>query len=279
MRIDEALKHATAALSDYSDSARLDSELLLSHYLGKQRSYLYAWPEAELSDDTLQRFKHAITLRKTDYPIAYIIGYQEFWSLKIGVSPDVLIPRADTELLVETALQKLERIESPKILELGTGSGAIAFALANERNDSQVIATDFSQKALAMAQSNQKQLCIPNISFIHSNWYTSVPPDYFDLIVSNPPYIDPKDSHMDTGIRFEPREALCAKNQGLSDLSQIIQAAQDYLKPSGWILLEHGFDQGTVVPELLMQAQFQQARCLKDLGNNDRISIGQKKPQ
>lgn len=279
MRIDEALKHATAALSDYSDSARLDSELLLSHYLGKQRSYLYAWPEAELSDDTLQRFKHAITLRKTDYPIAYIIGYQEFWSLKIGVTPDVLIPRADTELLVETALQKLERIESPKILELGTGSGAIAFALASERNDSQVIATDFSQKALAMAQSNQKQLCIPNISFIHSNWYTSVPPDYFDLIVSNPPYIDPKDPHMDTGIRFEPREALCAKNQGLSDLSQIIQAAQDYLKPSGWILLEHGFDQGTVVPELLMQAQFQQARCLKDLGNNDRISIGQKKPQ
>lgn len=275
MRIDEALKHGTEVLFQDSESARLDSEILLCHFLKKNRSYLYAWPEIELTTEIFEQFNQALSLRKTQYPIAYITGYQEFWSLKINVTPDVLIPRADTELLVETALEKLAEVPSPTILELGTGSGAIALALASERSDCQIFASDYSTKALDVAKSNQKQLNLPNINFIHSNWYESIPNQQFDLIISNPPYIDPDDSHMKTGIRFEPLEALCADNHGISDLALIIDKANDYLTRSGWILLEHGHDQGDTITELLRQANLLEVRCLKDLAGNDRTSIGQ----
>ena len=275
MRIDEALKHGTDTLDTFSDSARLDAEILLSHFLGKSRSYLYTWPESELSPTVLGSFNEALILRKTQYPIAYILGYQEFWSLQIGVSPDVLIPRADTELLVETSLEKLKGITSPKILELGTGSGAIALALASELPDSDITACDFSIEALSIAKKNQQQLNFPNIQFIHSNWYESITDKGFDLIVSNPPYIDPDDPHMNTGIRFEPTQALCAENEGIADLAQIIHLAKDYLAPTGWILLEHGYDQGKSVTELLKKAAFKQVQCIKDLAGNDRVSIGQ----
>ena len=275
MRIDEALKQSAKTLTKCSDSARLDAEILLSHFLGKSRSYLYTWPEAEVSSTVLNSYNEALTLRETEYPVAYIIGYQEFWSLNIGVTSDVLIPRADTELLVETSLEKLEGIISPKILEMGTGSGAIALALASERPDSLITASDYSTEALSVAKNNQQQLNLPNIHFTHSNWYESIADKGFDLIVSNPPYINPDDPHMKTGIRFEPTQALCADSEGMADLTQIVSLAKDYLTPSGWILLEHGYDQGKSVTELLKQAGFQEARCLKDLGGNDRVSVGQ----
>lgn len=275
MRIDEALKKATAALATNSDSARLDSEILLAHYLGKSRSYLYAWPEVTVTPPVLQHFEQAIEQRKTQYPIAYIIGYQEFWSLKLNVTPDVLIPRADTELLVETALGKLQSIKQPNILELGTGSGAIALALASERPDANILACDYSVKALDVAKQNQQQLAISNVSFLHSDWFKAIPAQHFDLIVSNPPYIDPDDPHLHTSIRFEPLQALCANNQGVADLSHIISTAKTYLKPGSWLLLEHGYDQGEQVPQLFEQAAYQQINCLPDLAGNDRISIGQ----
>ena len=276
MRIDEALKHGTEVLLQQSDSARLDAEILLSHCLGKPRSYLYTWPEVILNQAVISQFNEALSLRERQYPIAYIIGYQEFWSLKVRVTPDVLIPRPDTELLVETALEKLNGTSSPNILELGTGSGAIALALASERGDSYITASDYSIEALNIAQSNQQQLSLLNINFVHSDWYQSIPNQYFDIIISNPPYIDPKDVHMETGIRYEPFEALCAEEQGLADLTRIIDQSDDYLVTSGWILLEHGYDQGKLIPELLRQANFIHVRCLKDLSGNDRISIGQK---
>lgn len=275
MRVDEALRHGTEALEKSSDSARLDAEILLSHFLEKSRSYLYTWPEAALSPTILNSFNKALTLRKTEYPVAYIIGYQEFWSLNIGVTPDVLIPRADTELLVETALDKIKDIISPKILELGTGSGAIALALASERADSHITACDHSTKALSIAKNNQQHLNIPNVNFVHSDWYESIDNKDFDLIVSNPPYINPDDRHMNTGIRFEPLEALVAEDEGIADLAQITRQAKEYLSPSGWILLEHGYDQKKSVSELLKQADFKDIYCLKDLAGNDRVSLGQ----
>lgn len=275
MRIDDALKHGTSVLLNESDTARLDSEILLAHFLGKSRSYLYTWPEVELSDTILSDYNEALNLRKTQFPIAYITGFQEFWSLRFIVSPDVLIPRADTELLVETALEKLQGIQSPKILELGTGSGAIALALASERPDSQIIACDNSRAALDIATLNKNQLALQNVSFIKSDWFDSIADTDFDLILSNPPYIDPDDNHMSTSIRHEPYAALCAEDHGLADLSKIIKYARHYMKPSSWLLLEHGYDQGALIPRLLEDAGYQHSHCLKDLSGNDRISLGQ----
>lgn len=276
MRIDEALKAATETLIPHSDSARLDTELLLCHFLDKPRSYLYAWPEKKLDPPLLASFLGAVETRTTGYPIAYITGKQEFWSLPLMVNESVLIPRADTELLVETTLKKLEEIASPTVLELGTGSGAIALAIGSERPDADILATDWSQDALKVAESNRRQLSLNNIRFIHSDWYQSVPSTLFDVIISNPPYIDPKDAHMKTGIRFEPVQALCADNSGMADLVSIIEKAGQYLKPSGWILLEHGYDQKEPVLQSLNDFGFQHAQCLQDLAGNDRICLGQK---
>ncbi|RVU83872.1 peptide chain release factor N(5)-glutamine methyltransferase [Leucothrix sargassi] len=275
MRIDAALKQATESLADFSETARLDAELLLSHYLDKGRSYLFAWPEVELTDQQLELFNKAIAKRKDQYPVAYLIGHQEFWSLKLEVSEAVLIPRADTELLVETALDKLQTIEAPSILEMGTGSGAIALALASERIDSKITATDLSQQALDVAIKNKHSLNIENVHHLQSNWFEAIGDSTYDLIISNPPYIDPDDKHMQTGIRFEPLNALVAPNKGLADLEIIISGSSKHLKKSGWLMLEHGYDQGDATVALMKKAGYNNVACLKDLQNNDRITIGQ----
>ena len=275
MRIDATLKHATSILDGHTPSPRLDAELLLAHYLDKSRSYLFAWPEVEVTSQQQQRFDQALAKRKEQYPVAYLIGYQEFWSLQLEVNEAVLIPRADTELLVETALEKLEAIPHPRILELGTGSGAIALSLASERADSEIIATDLSSEALKVAIRNKDRTSIANVSFLQSDWFNNVSQNDFDLIISNPPYIDPNDQHMQTGIRFEPLSALCAESKGLADLMIITQHASQHLKTSGWLMLEHGYDQGKATTELLKKADYKNVSCLKDLSNNDRITIGQ----
>jgi release factor glutamine methyltransferase len=277
MRIDAAIKYGTEALLESSPSARLDAELLIAHCLDKQRSYVYTWPEKELNPKQQASFLNSLSKRQDNYPIAYITGQQEFWSLLLKVTPDVLIPRADTELLVETALEKITTIDQPKILELGTGSGAIALALATERPDSDIIATDISVQALEIAELNKQNLAISNIHNIQSNWFESVPQKTFDLIVSNPPYIDPKDEHLMGGIRHEPIQALTAANKGLSDLERIAENAKYYLNSKGWLILEHGYDQGKAVVEILRKAAYRQISCLSDLNGNDRISIGSKR--
>lgn len=274
MRIDAALKNGTELLSVVSASARLDVEMLLAHCLGKQPSYLYTWPEKTLSADQYKTFSASLKQRQDLYPIAYITGFQEFWSLKLKVTPDVLIPRADTELLVETSLSRISDIKNPKILELGTGSGAIALALATERSDSEIIATDISDKALVVAQTNQYRLQLNNVCFIKSDWFGSIQNEKFDLIVSNPPYINPTDSHLKQGIRHEPILALTAEDNGFHDLKQITNQATAYLKTGGWLILEHGYDQGLTMGVILKKAAYQQISCLPDLGGNDRISLG-----
>ena len=277
MRIDAAIKNGTEALSESSSSARLDTELLLAYCLGKPRSYLYTWPDQTLNSAQQESFLRLLTQRQSNYPIAYLTGYQEFWSLNLIVTPDVLIPRADTELLVETALEKIAKLEKPKVLELGTGSGAIALALATERPDSDIMATDLSAEALAVAEKNKQNLSISNVSNIQSNWFQSVPSNTFDLIVSNPPYIDPKDEHLMGAIRHEPIQALTSDNNGLSDLEHIASNAQRFLNSGGWLILEHGYDQGKLVSNILAKAAYQQINCLSDLSGNDRINVGSKR--
>lgn len=275
MRIDALLQSATDTLNASSTSARLDAEILLAHALQKNRSYLYTWPEVEPSASQIEAFEAMVAQRLAHYPVAYSIGYQEFWSLTLKVSPDVLIPRSDTELLVETALEKLQSIQTPKILELGTGSGAISLALATERPDASIVATDLSMAALTVAMENQQSLCIDNIRFLRSDWFREIEATGFDLIVSNPPYIDPEDVHLTTSIRYEPLSALTAPEQGLADLATIIQAAKPYLRQTGWLMLEHGYDQGTAVSALLNHQGYENISCLSDLAGNDRINIGQ----
>lgn len=276
MRIDAAIKVGTDQLCETSTSARLDTEILLAHCLGKQRSYLYTWPDKTLTSQQRETFEAALSKRATLYPIAYITGYQEFWSLKLKVTPDVLIPRADTELLVETALDKIQHLPQPKILELGTGSGAIALALATERPDSQIIATDFSAAALKISEANRQAINIENVRFIESNWFANIPLERFDLVVSNPPYIDPDDEHLKQGIRHEPIQALTSINKGLADLEHIICNAPNFLKDQAWLILEHGHDQGELVSSRLKKTAYQQISCLSDLSGNERINLGLK---
>ena len=276
MRIDAALKYGTEFLTKTSDSARLDTEILLAHCLCKQRSYLYAWPEKLLSAAQHDSFNTALSERAEGYPIAYLIGYQEFWSLKLKVTPDVLIPRADTERLVETALEKMVDLKQPKILELGTGSGAIALALATERPDSDITATDFSEAALAVAEENRQTLNIENIGFVESDWFSRISRKQYDLVVSNPPYISPSDKHLCTNIRYEPMTALVSEDNGLDDLLHIATYAPNYLTADGWLILEHGYEQAESVGAILKKAAYRQISCLQDLSGNDRISLGLK---
>ena len=211
-------------------------------------------------------------------PVAYILGTKSFWTFDVEVTPDVLIPRPETELLVETALEKILDIENPRILDLGTGSGAIALALATERPDATIVATDYSKKALAVAQSNAKSLRLDNqIQLIHSNWFSEIDPKHpFDLIVSNPPYIEPNDPHLEQTIRHEPIQALVAKKQGMQDIETIIEQSAGYLKKFSWVILEHGFDQNEKALDLFILNKYSNAESRNDLNGNWRITLAKK---
>ena len=237
---------------------------------------MYAWGDKEVDASSLHVFKRLIKKRASDYPIAYLLGNQGFWSLDLKVTEDVLIPRPETELLVETALEKIQAIKAPKILDLGTGSGAIALAIAVERSDAIILASDYSDKALIVAAENAQLNNINNVSFIQSNWFESIDPHPFDLIVSNPPYISLNDPHLNQSIRHEPFQALASGKTGLDDIRLILQQAPNYMKNSAWILIEHGYDQGDIVPEIMSQTGLLQTCCIKDYNENNRLSIGKK---
>ena len=274
--IQTLLKKTTQQLSIVSDSPQLDAELLLCHCLDKDRSHLYAWGEKQVDKTTQELFQQLVEKRLTDYPIAYLLGHKEFWSLDLIVTEDVLIPRPETELLVETALDKTQQLTSLKILDLGTGSGAIALAIANERPDAFIIASDYSPKALAIAEQNARYNKLPNVQFIQSNWFTSIKLQHFDLIVSNPPYIQSNDPHLKQSIRHEPLQALTSGETGLDDINIILHSTRNYMKNATWILIEHGYDQGEAVPKLMSKVGLQHSHCIKDYNGNDRLSIGQK---
>ena len=270
MRIDDALTWAKFLLTT-SDSALLDAQILLAHVLEKETVYLMTWPERDLTAKQKEMFENLIKQRINGVPVAYLTGIREFWSLPLKVNDSTLIPRPDTEILVETALDCC--LPQSSILDLGTGSGAIILALASELPNTRCCAVDFSHDAVALASENAQLLNIKNVTFMQSNWFENIQ-GKFDLIVSNPPYIDEKDQHLKQGdLRFEPLSALVATENGLSDIRLIATEARDYLNKNGWLMIEHGFEQGSSVSNIFDSLGYDNIKIIKDYGVNDRITI------
>ncbi|WP_419834209.1 peptide chain release factor N(5)-glutamine methyltransferase [Endozoicomonas atrinae] len=284
-RIDTSLAEASRMLSA-SPTPRLDAELLLAHILDKPRSYFFTWPEALLTSEQMDSFFKLIDQRKAGHPVAYLTGQREFWSLQLKVSKATLIPRPDTELLVELALGLALNLEiaphqntkpKTKIADLGTGTGAIALALAKERPDWEVTAIDKSPDALAVASENAVINGIGNTVFIEGSWCSPLAKSSMDIIVSNPPYIRSNDPHLKEGdVRYEPLSALVSGVDGLDDIRDIAEQSLQSLKPGGWVLLEHGYDQGSPVQTILSQAGFTQIRTETDLAGHDRVTLARK---
>ncbi|TCK19221.1 [protein release factor]-glutamine N5-methyltransferase [Thiogranum longum] len=274
--IAQALQQARAQLQT-SDTAQLDAEVLMMHVLGKPRSYLHAWPEAQLDTKQLEQFTALVEARSAGQPVAYLTGQREFWSLQLEVSEHTLIPRPDTELLVEQTLALLPADEPLQVLDAGTGSGAIALALAHERPHWQVFASDRSPECLVVACHNAARLGLGNIHFFTGHWCDAVAGQRLDALVSNPPYIAEQDPHLGEGdVRFEPRSALSAGSEGLDDLTQLAAAATRVLKPGGHILLEHGFEQAEAVRILLKDNELSEISSIRDLAGHERVSHARK---
>jgi len=257
-----------------SPTERLDAELLLAAAIGKSRSYLHTWPERIVSSEDAEAYAGYLQRRRAGEPVAYILGQQGFWKIDLEVAPHTLIPRPDTELLVETALE-LQPASPAKVLDLGTGTGAIALALASDCPAWQVMAVDRVDEAVALAERNRQRLGLGNVKVLASHWFSSLAGERFDLIVSNPPYIAAQDPHLVEGdVRFEPSSALVAGADGLDDLRLIVSEAPQYLLAGGWLLLEHGYDQADAVRTLLVAQGFIDVASRKDLGGHERISLG-----
>lgn len=274
-QIASLLHEAHQQLLFSSDTPMLDAEILLAAVLQVSRSFLFAFPERELTAAEIISFEKNIELRKQKMPVAYITGHKEFWSLDLIVTRDTLIPRPETELLVEQVLQEV-RGENKSILDLGTGSGAIALAIAQERPSWEIVATDASIEALGVAKENAARFHLSNIQFYQGNWFEAVPADKkFDAIVSNPPYIALNDPDLqDENRMYEPSSALIAEENGLKDLHDIIVAARQYLKPGGLLLLEHGFKQAAEVRGFLANLYYSGIDTYQDLAGLDRVTKG-----
>ncbi|OOG59864.1 peptide chain release factor N(5)-glutamine methyltransferase [Rhodanobacter sp. C03] len=254
---------------------RLDAELLLLQVLQQPRSWLFAHVDDVLDTDVQTAFVALVDRRVQGEPVAYITGYRGFWSLELEVTPATLIPRPETELLVEQALLRLPPEIVCRVADLGTGSGAIALAIAHERPRAQVIATDASAAALAVAQRNAQAHGIGNLTFLHGDWLAPLAGQRFDLIVSNPPYIEAADPHLAQGdLRFEPASALASGDDGLDDIRCIVRDARGHLHPAGWLLFEHGWNQGDAARALLHEAGYAELFTAQDLEARDRVSGG-----
>ncbi len=256
-----------------SNTATLDTEVLLAHVLQVERGYLYAFPEAFLEETAKEQFEKLILKRMLGEPIAYLTGHQEFWSLDLVVTPDTLIPRPETELLVELVLQNVAG-ENKLIADLGVGAGAIALSIAHERPTWTVHASDASCAALGVAQFNARRLSIKNVVFHQGLWCKALPKINFDAIVSNPPYIAKEDAHLWQGnLHYEPRAALISDMNGLQDIQRIITEARDYLKPGGYLIVEHGFQQAMDVQRNFKKIGYTEISSYKDLSKLDRVTL------
>ncbi|WP_353571143.1 peptide chain release factor N(5)-glutamine methyltransferase [Candidatus Albibeggiatoa sp. nov. BB20] len=270
-----ALYDATQQLQ-HLDTPRLDAEILLTHVLGISRVQLYAWPEKLLSAEQWQQFQDLVKQRIEHHPIAYLTGHKEFWSLDLQVNSATLIPRPETELLVEQALKYILTIDQPIILDLGTGSGAIALALAQECPHARIIAVDVNPQVLEMARHNAQTLQLDNVQFYLSHWFQDLPKLQAHLIVSNPPYIADNDPHLSQGdVQFEPQQALVSGQDGLDDIREIAAQASSFLLAEGYLLFEHGYNQSVEVQNILIAQGYQNVETIKDWAGQDRVSLGQ----
>jgi release factor glutamine methyltransferase len=253
----------------------LDAQVLLAHVLGRDRTWLAAHAGDALPRTEAEAFFALAKRRRNGEPVAYLTGMREFWGLRLAVSPAVLIPRPETETVVELALARLPADRDLAVLDLGAGSGAIALAIAHERPRARLLATDTSKDALAMARANAQRLQITNVEFIEADWYEGVPPTRFDLIAANPPYVEPQDPHLDDGdVRFEPRSALTPGGDGLGALRAIIGGARAHLAPGGTLVVEHGFDQSEAVRALFAESGFADIAAARDLAGIPRVVAG-----
>lgn len=275
MRLDAAIVGASERLSDVSDSPRLDAEILLCRTIDMPRSYLFAHPEDELDELSASRFAALVERRAAGEPMAYIMGAKEFWSQELQVSPATLVPRPETELLVDLALREIPRKAQWRILDLGTGSGAIAIAIASERLLCDVTAVDISEEALAVARENARQLSLGNVHFAHGDWTAPVAGQVFNLIVSNPPYVCSDDPALDA-LRYEPVGALAAGPDGLDAIRVLAAACGGLLTDGGMLLLEHGADQADAVAALLAQHGWTEIRCHRDLAGRPRVTVARR---
>ena len=272
MTIAECLK-LTVRLEGATDSARLDLETLLAWVLKKDRAYLYTWPEKTLTAVEMARFNDALIRRSAGEPIAYIVGEKEFWSLSLSVNNSTLIPRPDTETLVEVALAHL--CDGMTALDLGTGSGAIAIAIAHEKPSCKIVAIDSVADAVELAKQNCARFGLSNLTIYQSNWFEKLVGKKFNVIVSNPPYIDKNDPHLHHGdIRYEPLSALVADEDGLAAIRTIAREAVSHLHPNGWLIVEHGWQQAEAARMLLAEYGFAAVKTVKDYGGNDRVTMG-----
>lgn len=273
MRYQQWLAQAITCLNE-SESPRRDAEILLGHVTGKSRTFILAFDETVLSTEQLDALAVLLARRARGEPVAHLIGMREFWSLPLFVSPATLIPRPDTECLVEQALARLG--DTPgRILDLGTGTGAIALALASERPDCQLTAVDVVADAVALASRNLAHLGFSNVQVLQSRWFSALAGRRFEMIVSNPPYIDEQDPHLAQGdVRFEPKTALVAADAGLADLAHIIVQGRRFLSANGWMLLEHGWQQGEAVRALFTDAGYREVETCRDYGGNERLTVG-----
>ena len=278
--IERALAGARAALEATSAAARLDAEVLLSHVLGRGRARLLAHPGTRLDPDSGERFETLVERRRRGEPIAYLTGRREFWSLDLRVTPDTLIPRPETEHLVEAVLAAVRPDEAATIADIGTGAGAIAIAVALERPQALVLGSDRSAAAVAVARDNASRLGARNASFVVADGCAALAPGRWSVIVSNPPYVAEGDTHLLSGdVRFEPREALASGPRGLDMLDTLARYAPGRLANGGRIVLEHGGDQGPDVRALLSRAGLASVETFRDLAGNERVTTGRRSPE
>lgn len=277
MRLDVLLARAAERLArSGSPSARLDAEVLLCHVLNVERTWLYTWGDRLAPTLVQARFEALVAARAAGRPVAHLTGEREFWGLALATSPHTLIPRPDTETLVEVLLE-LARGASGRMLDLGTGTGAIALAFASERPGWEALGIDRVNEAVTLAETNASRLGIDNVRFLSSDWFAALEGERFALIAANPPYIAERDPHLGQGdVRFEPRSALVAADAGLADLRHIAEGAVGYIEPGGWLVMEHGHDQAVAVRDLLRGCGYAEVASRRDLGGRERVTFGQR---
>jgi release factor glutamine methyltransferase len=277
LSIQDALNKAGAMLAAHNDNSALEAAVLLAHVLGVRRAHLHTRPEQQLRESQVLGFFELIARRMAGEPVAYLIGRREFWSLELSVNEHTLIPRPETELLVELALERIPPQGEFHVLDLGTGSGAVALAIAGERPQCRITATDLCSRALAVARANAERLNISNVAFHEGSWFAPFDTERFDVIVSNPPYVAQNDPHLLSGdLPAEPRLALVAGPSGMEMIAAIARQAPRHLQAGGWLLMEHGHNQGTGVAALLSDANYRQVRTRRDLAGRERVTSGRR---